>query len=160
MYVTICQILRLHSEVNQLQNHLAVVEQHSQVPFPAQHPMPMPGPFPISNLPSASNIEANIDIDLSCLFDEQASQQPHQQQYVHMVADSWGAVRTSTGGDTGDLYDLARDIMNRHAQVAIPETPPPRRRQLVLSSIGTIFCQEMVNIMPGRVHSCSLADVS
>jgi hypothetical protein len=126
MYVTIHRILRFHSEVNHLQNHLAVVEQQLQVPFPAQHPMPMPGAFPVSNLPSASNIEANMDINLSCLFDGQASQQPHQQQYVHMGADSRDAVGTSTGGDTGDLYDLAKDVMNRHAQVAIPEPPLPR----------------------------------
>jgi hypothetical protein len=63
-----------------------------------------------------------MDIDLSCLFDEHASQQPHQQQYNHMGAHARGAVGTSTGGDSGDLYDLARDIMNRHARVAIPET--------------------------------------
>jgi hypothetical protein len=25
-----------------------------------------------------------------------------------------------------DLYDLAKDVMNRHAQVAIPEPPLPR----------------------------------
>jgi hypothetical protein len=70
MYVTICQILRVQYEVSHLQNHLAAVEQQSQVPFLAQHPMPMPGPFPISILPAASNIEAIMDIDLSCLFDE------------------------------------------------------------------------------------------
>jgi hypothetical protein len=88
----------------------------------------MPGLFPVSNLPAASSIEANMDIDLSCLFDEQASKQLHQQQYVHMGVDSRGAIGNSTGGDTGDLYDQAGDIMNRHAQVAIPESPPPCTR--------------------------------
>jgi hypothetical protein len=126
-------------------------EQQSQVLFPAQHPMPKPGPFPVSNLPVASNIETNMDINLSCLIDEHASQQPHQQQYVHMRAYARANVGTSTGGDSGDL---ARDIMNRNAQVAIPEPPPPRTHQCVLTSLSTIFCQEMINIMPGnQLHS-------
>jgi hypothetical protein len=72
---------------------------------------------------------------------------PHQQQYVHMRAYARTNVGTSTGGDSGDL---ARDIMNRNAQVAIPEPPPPRTHQCVLTSLSTIFCQEMINIMPGN----------
>jgi hypothetical protein len=86
MYVTIRQILKLQSKVNHLQNHLAAMEQQSQVPFPGQHTMPMPGSFPISNVPAASNIEANVDIDLSCLFDEEKDLVLYQQQNALSIA--------------------------------------------------------------------------
>ena len=122
--------MSLQSELSYMRNQLAAVEQQSQVPFPMQPQIPMLESFSISNMPVASNIETNVDnVDLSCLFIEQASQQLHHQQYVRMGVASGDIGGSGTSSDTRDLHDLSRELLNKHARVPDAEPAPKRTHQ-------------------------------
>ncbi|XP_062205971.1 LOB domain-containing protein 30-like [Phragmites australis] len=133
------QVVNLQNELSYLQSHLTTMELPSPPPFAAQPEMPMNASFSVSDLPSSSNIPANVDPLM--LFDPQTQsqwafqqqqvqqhqqQQLQQQQYVRMGEGS------SRGGggtmDGGDLQALARELLDRHGQVVglNPALQPPR----------------------------------
>ncbi|PWZ06820.1 LOB domain-containing protein 18 [Zea mays] len=135
------QVVNLQAELTYLQAHLATLELPSPPPLPAPPQMPMPGPFSIADLPSSTSVPTTVD--LSTLFDpppQWAVHQPHhhhqhQQLQQHQlrqpapygapVRPGGGMAAESSGGGSGDLQSLARELLDRHRSGGVKLEPPP-----------------------------------
>ncbi|KAD5316982.1 hypothetical protein R6Q59_032249 [Mikania micrantha] len=109
------QVMNLQAEISYLKAHLATLE-----PPPLPPPQP-PAPstvFSIANSPITSCFPANYD--LSALFDPMMqssawSMQPSEQQVNDPIQFNGGGGDggEGEGGSTGDLHELARELLQR-----------------------------------------------
>ncbi|XP_073029746.1 LOB domain-containing protein 30-like [Primulina eburnea] len=139
------QVVNLQAELSYLQAHLATLELPPPPPAP-QQPLPllMPSAFSISDLPTSSI--APVTYDLSSLFDptilnpwnslqvQQRQQINNPRQFSSAAAGSSPEIPSSdsAAGD-GDLQELARELLNRHANQTVTcrnnaSTMPPQPR--------------------------------
>ncbi|KAK8487283.1 hypothetical protein V6N11_012787 [Hibiscus sabdariffa] len=110
------------SELSYLQAHLATLELPSP-PLPSQPPQTLmaQSPLSISDLPSASSVPATYD--LSSLFDPMVQPSWTMQQRQIDPRQFGGSGSTSlTGGGSGDLQALARELLHRQGSPQLPCT--------------------------------------
>ncbi|GER57491.1 LOB domain-containing protein [Striga asiatica] len=122
------QVVNLQSELNYLQAHLAALE----IPTPPPAPAPAP-PHPLFPPPSMQPFsDQSAAYELSAFFDSMA-QYPswtlHQRQQIDPRHFPTAAGRAPTelppsasaaDGGGGDLQEVARELLNRHAPPAVP----------------------------------------
>ncbi|EHA8587008.1 LOB domain-containing protein 18 [Cocos nucifera] len=122
------QVVNLQAELSYLQAHLATLELPTPPPPPPPPQLPAPPPFSISDLPSSLSLPATVD--LSTLFDPQV--QPHwslqqqQQRPIELrqqVGPGSRSLSEGSGGSSGDLQALARELLDR--QRTTTTEPPP-----------------------------------
>ncbi|KAK6142891.1 hypothetical protein DH2020_023239 [Rehmannia glutinosa] len=135
------QVVNLQAELSYLQAHLTTLD----LPTPPTQLIPPPATLSIADLPTSSAMPATYD--LSSLFDQVAmhpSWTLHQRQSeIDTCAFSTTATTrvqpeipsfaASSGGGGGDLQELARELLNRHAPPVVPcrnqaSTLPPHSR--------------------------------
>ncbi|KAK4418758.1 LOB domain-containing protein 18 [Sesamum alatum] len=122
------QVVNLQTELSYLQAHLAALELPTPPPATPQHqvqPLLAPPVQSISDLPAT--------YDLSAIFDTvaQPSWTLHQRQHLIPPQFSTTAIGGGVGG--GDLQELARELLNRHA--------PP-----------TVTCRNQASVLPPHSH--------
>ncbi|XP_073126531.1 LOB domain-containing protein 30-like [Henckelia pumila] len=139
------QVVNLQAELSYLQAHLATLELPAPPPAPPQQPPPllMPPALSISDLPTSSIAPATYD--LSSLFDptilnpwnsniQQQRLQIDPRQFTSAAAGSSPDIPSSdSAAGGGDLQELARELLNRHANPTITcrnhaSTMPPQPR--------------------------------
>ncbi|KAI3449140.1 hypothetical protein Pfo_005805 [Paulownia fortunei] len=135
------QVVNLQAELSYLQAHLATLELPIPSPVPPQPPSQLiPPTLSIADLPTSSAVPATYD--LSSLFDPvvHPSWTLHQRQEIDPCQFSTTATRalpeipsSAASGGGGDLQELARELLNRHAPPIVPcrnqaSTLPPHSR--------------------------------
>ncbi|KAI4354903.1 hypothetical protein L6164_003727 [Bauhinia variegata] len=108
------QVVSLQAELSYLQGHLATLEQpHPPPPPPPQQAAMVPPALSIADLPSAPTSSVPVTCDLSSLFDPMAQaswvMQPRSMDPRQYVAGGPSATVSA-----GDLYALARELLQRH----------------------------------------------
>ncbi|WCJ22852.1 LOB domain-containing protein 18 [Euphorbia peplus] len=111
------QVVNLQAELSYLQAHLATLELPSPPPPPPPQTLLTPPPLSISDLPSASSAPGSYD--LQSLFDPMAQNSWSMQQRLIDPRQQYGGTTgsstlTTTGGGSGDLHTLARELLHRH----------------------------------------------
>ncbi|KAK4483419.1 hypothetical protein RD792_010606 [Penstemon davidsonii] len=128
------QVVNLQAELSYLQAHLATLELPTPPPAPPQPPLLIPPQaLSINDLPTANSttVLPSSTYDLSSLFDPmvypswsiQAQRQQIDPRQFSTTRSTAEIPSPSSGVGGGDLQELARELLNRHA----PPTVVPCR---------------------------------